>query len=245
MGFKMLYSRIIIPVFLAFILSSCGEKSNSSADVTEEIESLPLQGLEEEEWNLGGKALGIFHEVEDYNKWKPVFDSDAPRRDQAGLQYLDVLKNAENANNLAVFFMTPDHKAAKDFISDGLRNKMNEAGVVSVPSFIMYDIVFLTNKDYNSIPYRVAASYKVKNFKYWLEMYTADRGERIKAGLLDIGVARNPESPRMVYTMTAVKNLEDGQAFIKNENTPEKMSYYKVTGDPTFSLWKRAELDLE
>jgi hypothetical protein len=234
-----------MPVFLAFILSSCGEKSNSSADVTEEFESLPLPGSEEEEWALGGKAFGIFHEVEDYNKWKPVFDNDEPRRDQAGLQYLDILKNTENSNSLAVFFMTPDHKAAKDFISDGLRNKMNDAGVVSVPSFIMYDLVFLTNKDYSSIPYRVAASYKVKNFNDWLEMYTADRGERIKAGLLDIGVARSPESPRIVYMMMAARNLENGQAFIKNENTPEKMSYYKVTGDPTFSLWKRAELELE
>jgi len=239
----MLYSRIFVPLFLAFFLISCGEKSNSSSDVAEELESLPLAGMEDEEWALGGKALGIFHEVQDYNKWKPIFDSDASRRDQAGLQYLDILRNSENANNLAVFFMTPDHKSAKDFISDGLRNKMNDAGVVSVPSFIMYDLVFMTNKDYNSIPYRVAASYKVKNFKDWLEMYTADRGERIKAGLLDIGVARSPESPRMVYTMMAAETLEDGQAFINNESSPEKMSYYKVTGDPTFSLWKRAEFD--
>jgi hypothetical protein len=244
MELKDFCTRIFMPVFIALLLVSCGEKTNYSEEVSEDLTSFPLPGLEEDEWVLGGKAFGIFHEVKDYSKWKPVFDSDESRRTEAGFQYLDILSSAENANNLAIFFKTTDHKSAKEFISDGLRDKMNEAGVVSVPSFIMYDLVFMTTNDYSSIPYRVAVSYKVKNFQAWLEMFTADRGIREKVGLLDIGVARNPDSPRMVYMMMAVQNIEDGQAFIQNESASENMSHYKVVGEPTFSLWRRAELEL-
>ena len=243
MTYVKLLKKILLTFFLTALVISCGEKTNNPEDVTEELQAWPLPGLENDEWIMGGKAFGIFHEVKDYNVWKPVFDSDEPRRAQAGFQFLDILSSTDNSNNLAVFFRTPDHRAAKDFISDGLRMKMNEAGVVSVPSFIMYDIVIMTNNNYDSIPYRVGMSYKVKNFKSWLEKFNSDRATRKNSGLLDIAVARSPESPRMVYIMMATNNLEEAKAFMATEAAAEKMSYYNVIGEPTFSFWKRAELN--
>ena len=147
----------------------------------------------------------------------------------------------DNEEYLAVFFRTPDHRSAKDFISDDLRAKMADAGVVSVPSFIMYDIVFLTTKNYDNVPYRVGASYKVKDFDAWLQKYSADRTVRTEMGLMDIGVARSPDSPRMVYMMVTAPDAESGRTFIEKELSPERLSDYGVIGDPTFNLWKRME----
>ena len=237
----MFITRLFISSLLTILLISCGGTTEYAEENSEGSLGEPLPDPEKEEWILGGKAFGIFHEVSDYSKWKSVFDQDEPKREQSGFQFLDILSSADNANSLAVFFMTPDHKVARDFISDDLKSRMEEAGVVSEPLFIMYDIVFLSTKDYNSIPYRVGASYKVKNFKSWLDKFTADREYREKAGLLDIGVAQSPESPRMVYIMMAVKNLEDGRIFIENERVSEKMSDYGVVGEATFNFWKRAE----
>lgn len=228
-------------VVLAIFLVSCGGKKDSAEGIDDEFTAFPLPGLEKEEWILDGKAFGIFHEVKEFENWKVVFDQDEPRREMAGFQFLSILRSAEDSNSIAVFFMTPDHQAAKDFISEGLRSKMDEAGVTSLPSFIMYDIVYLTNKNYNSIPYRIAVSYKVKNFKSWLEKYNADLVNRNKAGMTEIGVARSPESHRLVYMMVAANTEEEARVFIEKEMAPEKMSEYGVVGDPTFSLWKRAD----
>ena len=56
-------------------------------------------------------------------------------------------------------------------------------------------------------------------------------------------MARSPESPRMVYIMMATNNLEEAKTFMATEAAAEKMSYYNVIGEPTFSFWKRAELN--
>ena len=230
------YSYLLLIIALLF---SCESKKDLTEN-PEEFYAGYLPGSNSEDWTLGGKAFGIFHEVKDYSSWKTVFDEDLPRREEAHFEFLDILESVDNENYLAVFFRTPDHKSAKTFISDDLRQKMSEAGVVSVPSFIMYDLVFMSTRNFSSIPYRVGASYKVKNFDSWLSKFTADRTIRSEMGLLDIGVARSPESPRIVYIMMAVEDPEAGRAFIEKENQPEKLSAYGVVGDPTFNLWKRA-----
>jgi hypothetical protein len=238
---EMRISNLFLLFFLTLFLVSCSGKTDTTEEMEEDYKPFPLPGQESNNWIFEGKAFGIFHEVKDFDKWKSVFDQDEPRREKAGFKFLSILRNTEDNNSIAVFFMTPNHQAAKDFIADDLRQKMDEAGVLSVPSFIMYDIVYLTNQDYSTVPYRVAVSYKVKNFKHWLEKYNEDRDNRKKAGLIDIAVARSPESHRMVYMMVASKTIEDGRTFITNESASEKLSDYGVVGDPTFSLWKRAD----
>lgn len=234
-------SRFFLFFILGALFFSCGDKKESTE--ADEINSTasPIPGMTKDIWTFEGKAFGIFHEVKDFDSWKAVFDEDEPRRETSGFKFLSILRSVEQENSIAIFFMTPDHKAAKDFISDDLHKKMDEAGVTSEPSFIMYDVIYLTSQDYSSIPYRIAASYKVKNYKTWLEKYVADTGNKAKAGITDIAAARSPESHRMVYIMTAAKTLEEAQAFIEKEFSPERMSEYGAIDEPAYSLWKRAD----
>ena len=232
-------TRLFIYFMLACLLCSCGSKTETAEGTSGDTN--PLSQMNKDDWTFSGKAFGIFHEVKDFELWKNAFDADAPRRDSVGFQFLSILRSVDDSNNIAVFFMTPDHQVAKDFISDDLRTKMDEAGVSSVPSFIMYNIVYLTSKDFSNVPYRIAASYKVKNYQSWLDKYVNNADERKRTGMIDIAVARSPESPRMVYIMTASNTLEDGRAFIDNETSTAKMQEYEIVGEPTFSLWKRAD----
>lgn len=234
-------SRFFIFFILIGLFFSCGNKKESAEVDGNDPGTSPIPGMTKDKWTFQGKAFGIFHEVNDFNSWKVVFDEDEPRRETAGFKFLSILRSVEDENSIAIFFMTPDHKAAKDFISDDLQEKMEEAGVSSVPSFIMYDVIYLTSQDFSNIPYRIAASYKVKNYESWLEKYIANTSIRAKDGITEIAAARSPESPRMVYIMTAANTIEDGRAFIEKEFSPERMSEYGAVDEPTYSLWKRAD----
>jgi heme-degrading monooxygenase HmoA len=81
----------------------------------------------------------VRHTVEDYAKWKPVFDSDAVNRKAAGCQGGQLLRNAENPNDVMVVWKWDNLDNARRFAtSPGLREKMHDAGVVGRP-----DLYFL------------------------------------------------------------------------------------------------------
>jgi hypothetical protein len=85
----------------------------------------------------------IYHEVEDFAKWKPKFDAHRGARQAAGLKDLHVLRDAEKPNQLTLLFQTSDLKRAKEFAaSPDLHDAMKGAGVVGQP-----EIHFLNEAD--------------------------------------------------------------------------------------------------
>ena len=73
------------------------------------------------------------HDVKDFALWKPIYDADAARRINAGFKELAVGTDAANPNKV---FMIWDGDPAPlgDMLKDPeLKQKMQEAGVISVP----------------------------------------------------------------------------------------------------------------
>ena len=83
--------------------------------------------------------LLIRHRVQDYAKWKPVFDEhEATRRANGGGGY-QLLRSADDPNELLILFQWDDLGKARQFVqSDELREAMQRAGVAGPP-----DIGFL------------------------------------------------------------------------------------------------------
>jgi hypothetical protein len=55
--------------------------------------------------NSGGIAIVyvvIKHRVEDYSKWKPVFDEDASRREKAGCKGWQLFHSLDNPNEITI-----------------------------------------------------------------------------------------------------------------------------------------------
>lgn len=76
----------------------------------------------------------IQHEVEDYDDWKPVFDDHARTREENGCRGGTLFRTPENPNELLAIFEWDDVDNAKSFVqSEDLREKMQQAGVVSDP----------------------------------------------------------------------------------------------------------------
>ena len=81
---------------------------------------------------------GIFwFTVEDYPKWKSVYDEHASARKVSGAITSQVLQNADNLNEVIVLLEYQSIEEAKKFSeSEGLRLSMQRAGVNSVPNII-------------------------------------------------------------------------------------------------------------
>ena len=77
------------------------------------------------------------HEVADYAAWKPIYDADAPRRDQAGFKEIAVGTRAENPKMVSMIW-EGDPSGIESMMADPeLEAKMKAAGVISAPEMII------------------------------------------------------------------------------------------------------------
>ena len=73
------------------------------------------------------------HDVEDYAKWKPIYDADKTRRDDAGFRELAVGTKSDNPNSVYIIW-DGDAAIIDQMMHDpDLEAKMKEAGVISAP----------------------------------------------------------------------------------------------------------------
>ncbi len=77
----------------------------------------------------------VRHEVQDYGRWRAVFDDALMMRRNAGELTYRVFRNYANTNDVTILcdFDTVEH-ARKFLESDALKNAMRNAGVVGEPN---------------------------------------------------------------------------------------------------------------
>jgi heme-degrading monooxygenase HmoA len=77
----------------------------------------------------------VLHHVEDYSRWKPVYDEDRVVRKDRGSKGSSVLRNADDPNHLVVITEWENLESAKNFAeSEDLKNTMQKAGVIGRPA---------------------------------------------------------------------------------------------------------------
>ncbi len=82
----------------------------------------------------------IRHTVADYPKWKTVFDEHGATRKARGSQGAQVLRGADNPNELCILLEWDSVQNAQTFSeSDTLREAMERAGVTSNPEILYFD----------------------------------------------------------------------------------------------------------
>ncbi len=89
----------------------------------------------------------VRHKVEDYAKWKHVFDEHGASRKANGSKGGLLLRNADNPNEVVILLEWDDLAKARQFVqSQDLRAAMERAGVADQP-----DIYFLDEADRPSV----------------------------------------------------------------------------------------------
>ncbi len=85
----------------------------------------------------------IRHKVEDYAKWKPVFDEHETTRKTSGFKGGYVFRNADDRNEIVILLEVEELEKARQLVeSEDLREAMQRAGVADQP-----DIYFLEEAD--------------------------------------------------------------------------------------------------
>ncbi len=86
-------------------------------------------------------VLAINHEVEDYNKWKAVYDS-MPPTTVGGAKFSRVNRKVDDANIVTVVAGFDSLDTLNTFVGDSrLRDAMQQAGVVGEPRIEIYEEV--------------------------------------------------------------------------------------------------------
>ena len=69
--------------------------------------------------------------VQDFGKWKPVYDSNLTARQSAGLKELNCWRNADKSNEVVLLFDVLDIAKAKAYtLSPELKEKLKAGGVI-------------------------------------------------------------------------------------------------------------------
>ncbi len=84
----------------------------------------------------------VRHKVEDYAKWKSVFDEHGATRKASGCKGGQLFRNADNPNELVILLEWNETAKARQFVqSDDLRQTMQRAGVTDQPDVYFLDEV--------------------------------------------------------------------------------------------------------
>jgi len=76
----------------------------------------------------------VVHKVQDYDRWRPYFDSDLANQRAAGLTVRHVLRGTDDPQEVVVLFEAEDLGRARELAgSEELRKIMQEAGVLGRP----------------------------------------------------------------------------------------------------------------
>ena len=85
-------------------------------------------------------VLAVNHDVEDYDRWKAVFDSVPPST--MGALFHRINRSVDNSNNITVVAGFESAEAASAFAnSPDLKDAMQRAGVTSAPRIEIYEEV--------------------------------------------------------------------------------------------------------
>jgi hypothetical protein len=79
--------------------------------------------------------LTIHHKVQDYSKWRAVYDAHETSRRTAGITNGSVFRNAENPNDVVVLQDVSDVTKARTWAaSEDLKTAMQKGGVIGSPN---------------------------------------------------------------------------------------------------------------
>jgi hypothetical protein len=75
----------------------------------------------------------LSHDVKDFASWKPIYDSDVARRENAGFKEIAVGTKSDDPNKVYMIW-EGDPAAVENMMKDpDLKEKMDVAGVISPP----------------------------------------------------------------------------------------------------------------
>ena len=133
---------------------------------------------------------------------------------------------------LSFFLKMEDANKAKALTaSQGMKDRMKEAGVTGTPSFIYMEVVMDDNSPIDQTN-RLLMLEKVKDWDAWKKVFDENKQLRIDGGLIDRGLGHAIDDNHLVSIVFAVTDRAKAKAFLQSKDLKDKMEKAGVEGKP-------------
>src|SRR6187401_1401970 len=224
---------------MLMLLSSCNSGDDKKTEETTtntatETTTAPEKAPETTPPPKLSNVMIMHFKVADFAKWQSKYESkerDSIRR-ASGLSNYLVGRGSDDANKVIVFLRMEDASKAKALTaSQGMKDRMKEAGVTGTPSFIYMEVVMDDNSPIEQTN-RLLMLEKVKDWDAWKKVFDENKQLRIDGGLIDRGIGHAIDDNHKVSVVFAVTDMKKAKAFIQSKELKDKMEKAGVEGKP-------------
>ena len=222
---------------MLILLSSCGSGNDKKTEETTTTDTTAAKAPETPA-PVPVKPSNVMlmqFKVGDFAKWQAKYESnerDSIRR-ASGLTNYVVGRGLDDANKVIVFLKMEDANKAKELTaSQGMKDRMKEAGVTGTPSFTYTEVVMDDNSPIEQTN-RLLMMEKVKDWDAWKKEFDQNKQLRIDGGLIDRGIGHAVDDNHQVTVVFAVTDMTKAKAFLQSKELKDKMEKAGVEGKPT------------
>ena len=223
---------------ILMLLSSCSssdDKTNETTTTTATESSTAAEKVPETSPSAKlSNVMTMQFKVTDFAKWQSKYElkeRDSIRR-ASGLTNYVVGRGLDDANTVITFLKMEDANKAKALTaSQGMKDRMKEAGVTGTPSFIYMEVVMDDNSPIEQTN-RLLMLEKVKDWDAWKKVFDENKQLRIDGGLIDRGIGHAIDDNHKVSVVFAVTDMKKAKAFIQSKELKDKMEKAGVEGKP-------------
>ena len=229
--------RFLATAFAAsLLLSSCGsgdETKTEEATTTAETSTATDKAPETVTTVAPADVMLMEFKVADYAKWHTKFESRDSIRKPYGLTNYVAGKGLDDPKRVIVFLKMEDPNRAKELTAtQGMKDRMKEAGVTGTPKFTYLETVM---DDNSTIPQtnRLIMMAKVKDYDAWKKEFDSHKQARLDSGLIDRLIGYSVDDKQQVTIVFAVTDMAKAKAFLQSQDLKDKMEKAGVIGKPT------------
>jgi hypothetical protein len=171
--------------------------------------------------------------VADFAKWQSKYESRDSIRRAYGLTNYAAGRGLDDPNRVIVFLKMEDANRAKELTaSQGMKDRMKEAGVTGTPSFNYIEVVMDDNSPIEQTN-RLLMMHKVKDWDAWKKEFDNNKQVRIDAGLIDRALGHDIDDTHQAAIVFAVTDMAKAKAFLQSQDLKDKMEKAGVEGKPS------------
>ena len=232
-------ARLLSTTFASSMLilfSSCGssDETTTTDQATTTAEATNTATAPESTASANPADIMLMQfKVADYAKWHAKFEARDSVRKPYGLTNYVAGKGLDDPNRVIVFLKMEDPAKAKELTaSQGMKDRMKEAGVTGTPQFTYLETVM---DDNSTIPQtnRLIMTHKVKDWDAWKKEFDSHKQVRLDNGLIDRALGYSVDDKQQAVIVFAVTDMAKAKAFLQSQDLKDKMEKAGVEGKPT------------
>lgn len=241
--FKFL-TTIPVALSMALFLFSCGSGGGNKTDepatdttAKTTADTAAVKAAEPAPASKPSNVLVIQHKVANFAKWKPEYESHDSTRRSYGLTNYVLGRGLTDTNMVLVALKMADVNKAKELTgSQGMKDRMQKAGVIGKPTFDYVDVLMSDTTTIEQTT-RLRITSTVKDWDTWKKEFDDHKHARMDAGLIDRSVGYMDGDNHKVSLVFAVTDMKKAEAFLKSKDLKDKMAKGGVVGQPTFFFY--------